>query len=142
MQDDTFEKKTFMENLSNPSKALHITLWIVQVLLAAMLLWAAGMKLFQPVSQLAQQWPWTGQVAPVLVRFTGIIDLLAGFGLILPTLLRIRPRLTALTALLVIVLMITATIFHISRGEASVTGVNIVFAVMAAFVAWGRNKRP
>lgn len=114
----------------------------MQVLLAAMLLWAAGMKLFQPVSQLAQQWPWTGQVAPAFVKFTGIIDLLAGLGLILPTLLRIRPKLTTLTALLVILLMLAAIVFHVSRGEASVTGVNVLFAAMAAFVAWGRNKRP
>lgn len=131
-----------MKNPSGSSKVLHITLWIMQVLLAAMLLWAAGMKLFQPVSQLAQQWPWTGQVAPAFVKFTGIIDLLAGLGLILPTLLRIRPKLTTLTALLVILLMLAAIVFHVSRGEASVTGVNVLFAAMAAFVAWGRNKRP
>jgi hypothetical protein len=38
----------------------------------------------------------------------------------------------------VIVLMLCAGIYHIARGEASQTGVNIVFAGMAAFVAWSR----
>lgn len=35
-------------------------------------------------------------------------------------------------------LMVCASIFHITRGEASLIGVNIIFAVIAGFIAWGR----
>lgn len=122
------------------SKALNIALWITQILISASMLWAASMKLFQPIDKLAAMWPWTGQVAPAVVKLTGFIDILGGIGIILPSLLRIQPRLTVLSAIGIIVLMICASIFHISRGEASVIGVNIIFAAMAAFIAWGRSK--
>ena len=121
------------------SKALNIALWVVQLLLAACLVWAASLKLFQPIEKLAVMWPWAGQVSISLVKFTGIIDLLGGLGLVLPGLLKIKPRLTYFTALGIIVLMFVAGIFHISRGEGSQIMPNIVFALMAAFVAWGRK---
>jgi hypothetical protein len=37
--------------------------------------------------------------------------------------------------------MISAAVFHISRGEASLIGMNIFFLLLAAFVAWGRSKK-
>ncbi|QMW04662.1 DoxX family protein [Spirosoma foliorum] len=126
-----------------PSKALHISLWIIQVILAATFIWAAAMKLFQPIDQLANMWPWVGQIPVAFVKFTGLVDLLGAVGLILPAWLRIKPQLTPIAALGTVVLMICASIFHITRGEASVIGVNIVFAVLAAFIAWGRfTKAP
>jgi len=123
------------------SKALHISLWIVQVLLAASLIWAAAMKLFQPVEKLAEMWPWAGQVSAGLLKLTGLIDLLGALGLILPALLRIRPKLTWISAACIVVLMVVASIFHIKRGEAGLIAPNIVFALLAAFVAWGRHKK-
>lgn len=120
------------------SRAIHIALWVVQVVLTASFVWAAWMKLFQPIDRLSAMWPWTGQVPTALVRATGIVDFLGAMGLILPSLLRIQPRLTPIAAMAIIVLMLCASVFHSMRGEASVIGVNIVFGIMAAFVAWGR----
>jgi len=120
------------------SRAIHIALWVVQLVLAASFVWAAWMKLFQPIDRLSAMWPWTGQAPTALVKFTGIVDFLGAMGLILPSLLRIQPRLTPIAAMAIIVLMLCASAFHIMRGEASVIGVNIVFAIMAVFVAWGR----
>ncbi len=130
--------------MSNPqpsSKIISIALWAAQFILAATLVWASYMKLVQPVDQLATMWPWAGEVPVAFVKFTGIIDLLGAIGLILPALTRIKPVLTPIAAVAVIVLMLCASIFHISRGEASVTGVNVVFALIAAFIAWGRFKK-
>jgi len=59
----------------------------------------------------------------------------------LPALLRIKPQLTIYTAYGTIVLMIAASIFHISRGEAKDIGFNIFIIVLAAFIAWGRQKK-
>lgn len=133
-----------MADIQNrPSKVLNITLWIVQVLMACTLIWAAYTKWFQPIDKLAAMWPWTGQIAPMQVKLTGLADLLGGLGLVLPAMLRIRPKLTPVAAIGVVLLMVCASVFHISRGEASVIGFNIVFAVLAAFVAWGRlTKAP
>ena len=63
------------------------------------------------------------------------------FGLILPALLRTKPGLTPIAALGIIALMLCASVFHISRGEGSAIGVNVVFAIIAAFIAWGRFKK-
>ncbi len=124
-----------------PPKALNITLWILQGLLAATLIWAAMMKLFKSPEELAAMWPWAGEVSPALVKLTGIADLIGGLGLILPALLRLKPVLTAVAALGLVALMICASVFHIARGEASQIGFNIVVAGIAGFIAWGRRKQ-
>lgn len=129
-----------MTNEQKTSKAMNVILWIAQVILAVSLIWASTMKLFQPADKLAEMWPWTAE-HPSLVKLTGILDLLAGIGLVLPALLRIQPKLTIYAAYGTIALMFIASIFHITRGEASQIGVNIFFAVFAILIAWGRIKR-
>ncbi len=122
---------------------LNITLWIVQLLLAATLIWAAGAKWFMPADKLTAMWPWTSQLSSLLVKITGVFDFLGGLGLVLPALLHIKPKLVPVAAIGLVLLMICATVFHVSRGEASSIGFNIVFALLAAFVAWGRlTKAP
>ena len=123
------------------SKALHIALWVAQVLLAAMFLMSGFMKLAQPIDQLSQMLPWASQVPEALVRFIGISEVLGAVGLILPSLLRIKPQLTAWAAIGIAVIMLFATFFHISRGETGAIGMNIFLALLAAFVAWGRFKK-
>ena len=130
-----------MENQQKASKVLNINLWVAQVLLALVLTWASAMKLFQPVGKVAAMWPWAGQVPVALLKFTGIVDLLGALGLVLPALLRIKPILTPLAAIAIIVLMVCASVFHIVRDEASVIGVNVFFTGIAAFIAWGRFKK-
>ncbi|AYB32969.1 DoxX family protein [Chryseolinea soli] len=123
------------------SKTLHIALWVVQLLLAATLLWAGAMKCFQSIEKLSAMWPWTGEIPAAFVKLTGLVDIAGAVGLTLPAALRAQPKLTPIAALGVIALMVCASLFHIMRGEASVIGVNIVFAGLAAFVAWGRFRK-
>ncbi|HYC49971.1 MAG TPA: DoxX family protein [Gemmatimonadaceae bacterium] len=127
-------------SLAKPRRALSITLWVVQVLLAAMFLMSGFMKLSQPIAALSGQMPWVMSVPEALVRFIGAAELAGALGLILPSLTRIRPRLTVLAAIGLITVMILASAFHLSRGEGSVVPMNLVLAALAAFVAWGRNK--
>ena len=126
-----------MASVQSTSKTINIFLWIAQVILAALFIWAGTVKLLNP-DQLP--WPWIKE-NPGLVKFTGAIDLLAGIGLILPALFRIQPKLTIYAAYGTIVLMIAASIFHIARGEASQIGFNIFVIVLAAFIAWGRQTK-
>ena len=130
-----------MQQLQQRSKALHITLWIAQVLLAAMFLMSGFMKLAQPIDQLSKMLPWAAQVPEALVRFIGAAEVLGALGLILPSLLRIKPQLTAWAAIGIAVIMLLATFFHISRGENGAIGMNLVLALLAAFIAWGRFKK-
>jgi hypothetical protein len=124
-------------------KLLNITLWIAQLLVALLLLWAGYVKLVKPIAELAAMWPWAGEVSAVFVRFTGVIDLLGAAGLVLPAALRIQPKLTPIAAIGIIILMVCASVFHVLRGEGASIGFNIGVIAIAAFIAWGRfTKAP
>lgn len=126
--------------ISNLSKGLNITLWIVQTLIALGLIWGGYVKLFQPIEETAKMLPWALE-HPSLLKFTGVVDLLGGLGIVLPSALRIHPKLTVFAAYGIIILMISASIFHISRDETSLIGMNIFFLILAVFIVWGRKKQ-
>ena len=122
------------------SKALNIIAWILQGLLALTLIGGGLFKLIQPIEELAKLWPWTAETG-CLVHKTAIIDILIGIGLILPSALRIYPKLTVYSAFGLVLLMISASIFHIIRGEGSEIGFNIFLGILALFVGWVRLKK-
>lgn len=125
---------------SKQSKALNVLLWISQGIIALTLIWAAYAKLLQPIEETAKMLPWALD-NPKLLTFTGIIDLLGGIGIIVPAALKIQPKLSVYAAYGTIALMIAASIFHVSRGESSLIGMNIFFLILAMFVVWGRTKK-
>ncbi len=129
-----------MKQQQQRSKALHITLWIAQVILAAMFLMSGFMKLSQLIDQLSKMLPWAAQVPEALVRFIGVAEVLGAVGLILPSLLRIQPKLTPIAAVGLALVMLFAVVFHISRGETPMIGMNFILIAIAAFIAWGRFK--
>ncbi|MCX2584387.1 DoxX family protein [Pedobacter sp. MR22-3] len=118
------------------SKTINVILWTAQGFLALTMCWAGFMKIFTPEGL---PFAWIKD-SDYLVLFTGVIDLLAGIGIVLPALLRVKTELTVFTAYGIIILMIAASIFHISRGEAKEIGFNILMLFIAVFVAWGRHK--
>ncbi|WP_315782754.1 MULTISPECIES: DoxX family protein [unclassified Bradyrhizobium] len=124
-----------------PSLALRIGLWIAQALLFALFTFAGVTKLFTPIPELAHMMPWTGDHSATFVRIIGLIDLAGGLGILLPSLTRIMPRLTVLAALGCATLQVFALAFHLSRGEAAVTPLNIVLLALSLFVLWGRNGK-
>ncbi len=109
-------------------------LWIVQGLLAALFLFAGGAKLVMSLDQMA------GPVALPgwFLRFIGVAEVLGALGLILPGLLRIRPGLTPLAAAGLVIIMIGATVIGLVGGMVVVALMNVVVALLAAFVAYGR----
>lgn len=123
------------------NKAINISLWVAQGLLAAMFIMAGAMKSTQPIEALAESLPWVKEVPSAMVRFIGISELLGGIGLLLPSILRIKPTLTVWAAVGLAVVMVLAAGFHVSRGENEVIGMNIILVLVAAFIAWGRTKK-
>lgn len=75
-----------------------------------------------------------------LIRFIGAAEVAGGLGVLLPSALRIRPSLTPLAAWGLVVVMVLAAGFHMSRGEWSSVPTNVVLGALAAFVAWGRTR--
>lgn len=122
-------------------KGLDIALWAVQGLLALTFIGTGLWKLATPIPELASKMPWMGEVSPAFLQATAALDLLVGLGVLLPSMTRIKPRLTVLGALGCVALMAGATIFHIQRGEAADTPFNLFLAALAAFVAWGRFRK-
>lgn len=127
--------------IEKPSRILNVALWVCQFILAAVFGMAGGLKTFMPIPELAMQLGWPGDVSPMLVRFIGIAECVASLGLILPSLLRIKPKLTVWAAMGLVMLMVSAMLFHISRGEMQAIPINLTFALLAAFVAWGRSTK-
>lgn len=123
------------------NKAIHIALWIVQALLGLMFIMAGAMKATQPLASLVESLPWVTSMPLGVVRFIGISELLGGVGLLLPSILRIKPFLTVWAAIGLAAVMALAAIFHASRGEFPAIGMNVVMIAMFAFVAWGRSKK-
>ncbi len=113
---------------------MHRALWIVQVLLAALFLWAGGIKLVLPLEQLEGPFPLPG----AFLRFIGLAEALGAVGLILPSLLRIRPGLTPLAAAGLVIIMIGATGVSLAAGMGGAAALPAVVGLLAAFVAYGR----
>jgi putative oxidoreductase len=123
------------------SKGWNIALWIVQVILAAMFLMAGFTKITKTEADLAAMMPWTEAVPLLMVRFIGTAEFLGAVGLLLPSLLRIKPVLTPVAASGLVLVMTLAAVFHISRGEFGAIGFNLMLALLAGLVAWGRFKK-
>ncbi|HEX8210097.1 MAG TPA: DoxX family protein [Longimicrobium sp.] len=121
------------------SRALHVTLWVVQLLLAAFFVMAGINHGLNPIAEAAQSSPWITDVPVWMARFIGFAELAGAAGLILPAATRIKPWLTPLAAAGLAVVMLLAAAFHVTRGEASVLAFNLIPALLAAFVAWGRS---
>ncbi len=123
------------------NKAIHISLWVAQALLGAMFLMAGSMKATQAIEVLAESLPWATTMPLALVRFIGISEFLGGLGMLLPSLLRIKPDLTVWAGYGLAAVMVLAAIFHATRGEFPAIGVNLLIAAIALFVSWGRTKK-
>jgi uncharacterized membrane protein YphA (DoxX/SURF4 family) len=115
---------------------MNVALWIIQVLLAIIFLFAGGMKLIMPIEEMIKQMPLP--LPAWFVRFTGVVEVLGAIGLILPWLLGIRPGLTPLAAAGLVIVMIGATIYTVAAGDIAPALISLVVGILAAFVAYGR----
>ena len=115
-------------------RKVGLRLWIAQGLLAALFLFAGGMKLVMPLELLAQQ----SHLPGLFMRFIAVCETLGALGLILPGLLRIRPGLTPLAAAGLVIIMIGATVTTLARGEIAPSLIPFVAGLLSAIVAYGR----
>jgi len=113
---------------------LNIALWIAQGLLAAIFLFAGGMKLILPIEEMTKQLPLPG----LFLRFIAVCEVLGAIGLILPWLLGLRPGLTPLAAAGLVIIMIGATVLTLATAGITMALIPLVVGILAAFVAYGR----
>jgi DoxX-like family len=113
---------------------LNYALWVVQGLLAALFLFAGVTKLVLPLEAMTGEIPLPG----LFVRFIGVAEALGAIGLILPGLLRIRPALTPMAAVGLVIIMIGATVLTLASGGVAAALMPLVVGLLLAFIAYGR----
>lgn len=118
---------------------MNILLWVLQVLLG-IYFFVTGIVHFIVPPGLPAPMAWMYELSPGLHYLSGMAEILAGLGLILPGITRIQTRLTPLAALGLVFVMVGAAIWHVMRGEFENIVMNIILMGLAAFVAYGRWK--
>ena len=116
---------------------MNIGLWILQVLLAAAFL-AHGWLFLSPPAEMVEQM--NASLPRWFQLFLGVAEVLAAVGLTLPGLTRIMPWLVTWAAAGIMIVMVSATGFHLMRGEISSAAVTLVLLVMATCVAYMRHR--
>jgi putative oxidoreductase len=119
------------------SRVLNVGLWILQALLAALFLWHGQFMVFPPADMVAMI---NANMGEGLRIFIGVAEILAAAGLILPGLTRILPALTALAAAGLMIVMSSASVFHLFRGETASAISAVVILVLVTVVAYTRWK--
>ncbi len=109
-------------------------LWVLQVLLGLLFVFAGGSKLVMPIEEMTKEVAMPGW----FLRGIGVCELLGGLGLILPGLFRLRTGLTPLAAGGLVIIMIGATAVTVMYMGVGMALVPFIVGVLAAFVAYGR----
>ena len=136
MQSTTIDR-AIKTTQSTRSRALNIALWILQVLLAVVYV-AHGWMMVSPPAELVALM--NEQLGEGFRLFIGVAELLAAAGLILPGVTRILPWLTPLAAAGLMIVMGSATVLHITRGESGSAVSAAVLFVLVTIVAYTRWK--
>jgi len=116
---------------------MNVVLWILQVLLAVAF-FAHGWILLRPSADIAQlmleslpRWFWV---------FLGIAEICAAVGITLPGISRVQPWLVTWAAVGIMIVMVSATVWHVARAEWSSAVVTLILLAMATFVAYARAR--
>jgi hypothetical protein len=115
---------------------MNRTLWVFQILLAALFLFAGGAKFVMPADQMTQGTP--AWISISFLHFIGACEVLGAIGLILPGLLHIKPGLTPLAAACLTIIVIGATVVTVMGGMIAMAVLPLAAALISAFVAYGR----
>ena len=116
---------------------MNIMLWVLQALLALAFL-AHGLLFLSPPAELVDQM--NASLPRWFQLFLGVAEILAAVGLTLPGLTRILPWLVVHAAAGIMIVMVSATVFHLSRGEMSSAATTLVLFGIATFVAYMRYR--
>jgi len=116
---------------------MNKVLWVLQVLLAAVFL-AHGFIMLFPPAAIAEQMNAT--LPRWFSLFIGITEVAAAVGLILPGLTRIMPWLVSWAAGGIMIVMVSATAYHVMRAEWSSAATTLVLLAMATYVAYMRHS--
>jgi uncharacterized membrane protein YphA (DoxX/SURF4 family) len=122
--------------MDRPGRKLNVLLWVLQVLLALLFMFAGVMKFVMPVEEMTKQIALPGW----FLHFIGASEILGAIALILPGILRIRTGLTALAAALLVIIMIGATAVNLKIGQRGAALTTVIVGLLLVFVAYNRRR--
>ena len=114
---------------------MNILLWTLQVLLALAFLAHGCLFLFPPAAMVEQM---NASLPRWFQLFLGVAEVLAAVGLTLPGITRIQPWLVSCAAVGVMIVLISATGYHLMRGEISSAITTLALLAVATFIAYMR----
>jgi uncharacterized membrane protein YphA (DoxX/SURF4 family) len=113
----------------------NIELWVVQIIVALIFLGTGILKLLGKKDSLGK----VGMAMPETVsKGIGAIEVLGGFGIVLPELLGILPWLSPLAALGLAATMVGATLANLHYKDYRGLVLSLPLLIACGFVAWGR----
>ena len=118
------------------SRKLNVLLWVLQVLLAMLFMFAGVMKFVMPIEEMTKQIALPGW----FLHFIGVAEIFGAIGLVLPGILRIRTGLTPLAAAGLVVIMIGATAVNLKTGQSAAALITVVLGLLLVFVAYNRQR--
>ena len=116
---------------------MNTLLWVLQVLLAVAFFAHGWLFLFPPAELVDQM---NASLPRWFQLFLGVAEVLAAVGLTLPGLTRIQPSMVVYAAAGIMVVMVSATVWHIARGEISSAFITLILLGMASVVAYWRLR--
>jgi uncharacterized membrane protein YphA (DoxX/SURF4 family) len=121
-------------NSRRTARRRNYLLWTFQTVLAALFLFAGGMKLVLPIEAMTREILLPGW----FLRFIGTAEVLGSLGLILPWLLGINRVLTPLAASGLVLIMIGATVITLKNGSPGGAVMPFVVGVLLSLIAYAR----
>jgi uncharacterized membrane protein YphA (DoxX/SURF4 family) len=135
---DSSERQVYGQGVQGEESmnVMNVVLWVLQVLLTLQFLFHGWIFTFPPAEMVDVM---NAAFAPAPRVFIGVAELLAAVGLVLPSVTRILPWLTPLSAAGLMIVTVSATVYHLSRGElgnAIYTAVLLVLVTVVAYMRW------
>ena len=113
-------------------------LWLLQVLLAVAFV-AHGVMFLNPPPDIAVLM--NASLPRWFQLFLGVAEVLAGVGLTVPGVARVQPGLVPAAAVGIMILALSATVWHLMRAEYSSAATTAVLLAISSFVAFMRYRR-
>jgi len=116
---------------------MNIVLWIIQILVALVFLFAGFTKLL-PIAMPPPPDAW---IPPMwLLKFIGVCEVLGALGLILPGLFRRQQHLTVLAAIGLLIIMIGAVVTSVMTMGVATAVLPLIVGILCVFIAYSRSR--
>ncbi len=121
---------------------MYTALWIVEGLLGLLFVITGSFKFFQSREKVIESGgTWAEDFAPATVKLIAGIELISGILVIIPRVLGYQYYFAFGGSFCIAVIMMGAIFTHVMRREFKHAGINVVFLLMALFVAYATRPQ-